>query len=398
MRSSFWTRNVILLALTMFFAWLGQALWNSVSTNFFVQDLGLDGRQVLWLAGIREIPGLLLMFLAALVMRLPLSRRACGALLLMAVGFGCYGLVHSYLALIAVALVGSVGFHSWFPVSSALSMGLAEKGYAGRILGRMNSVSMLASMLAMGMVMLLSERLGTLRPFFFVSGVALAIGAAIVWRLPAHIGAIPSESPRLVFKGRYWLYYVLTLFAGVRTQVFSALGPWILVQFYGVAASELAILMLASRIVNFFAAPRVGEWIDRLGERKTLLGSYVAMAAAFAGYATFHNIWLLSVMYIAINFLFLFRIGLDTYVNRIAPPEELSPTLSAGVSVNHITSVGVSLIAGSLVGVLGYEALCYGAVVIILLSCPFALLLKVPPVQENVRLRAEAVTLTGLDK
>jgi len=383
MKSRFWTSNLTLLALTVFFASLGQGLQGGVATNFFVQDLGLDGQQILWMAGIREIPGLLLVFLAALLMRLPLSRRAGAALLLMALGFGCYVLVHSYLALIIAVLVGSVGFHNWFPVQSALAMGLVKREHSGRILGRMNAVAGLASVVGMGMVILLSERLG-LRPFFLFSATALAVGGAIALRLPTDIGASNAETPRLVLKKRYWRYYVLILFQGTRTQVFAAFGAWVLVQFYQVTAAQLAILMIASRMVNFLAAPQVGDWFDRLGERRLLTGSYLGLAAAYVGYATFHNIWLLGVVYVVINFLFMFRIGLDTYVNRIAPPEELLPTLSAGVSINHITSVGTSLIAGSLVNSLGYETLCYGVAAIILLSCPFALSLQVPLSEEGI--------------
>lgn len=383
MRHQLWTSNVTLLVLTVFFASLGQGLQGGVATNFFVQDLGLDGQQVLWLAGIREVPGLLLAFLAALLMRLPLSHRAGAALLLMALGFGCYALVHSYLALLIAVLVGSVGFHNWFPVSSALGMGLVAKEHSGRILGRMNAVAALASVGGMGMVILLSGRLG-LRPFFLFSAAALAVGATIALRLPIDVGTGHAEVPRLVFKKRYWLYYVLIFFEGSRTQVFFTFGSWVLVRFYQVTAAQLAILMIASRAVNFLAAPRVGEWIDGLGEWRVLTGSYLCLAAAFVGYATFHPIWLLALMYIAINFLFMFRMGLDTYVNRIAPQAELSPTLSAGVSINHITSVGMSLIAGSLVNSLGYEALCFGAAAIILASCPFALSLRVPLSKESM--------------
>jgi hypothetical protein len=74
--------------------------------------------------------------------------------------------------------------------------------------------------------------------------------------------------------------------------------------------------------------------------------------------------------------------GLSTYVNRIAPPGELTPTLSAGVSVNHVTSVSMSLLAGTLLSIVGYEALCWGAAAVIMVSVPFALALKVKPVVE----------------
>ncbi|NLD43256.1 MAG: hypothetical protein GX657_07165 [Chloroflexi bacterium] len=108
-----------------------------------------------------------------------------------------------------------------------------------------------------------------------------------------------------------------------------------------------------------------------------LSSSYLALALCFVGYATVHNVWFLAAMLLGINLLITMRIGLSSYVNRIAPPEELAPTLSAGVSVNHLSSVSVSLVAGSLLEVVGYEGLCWGAVGLILLSVPFAWSMRV---------------------
>jgi predicted MFS family arabinose efflux permease len=296
----------------------------------------------------------------------------------MAVGYGCYSLIHSYVALIAVSLVASIGFHNWFPTFSALGMGLVQREDSGRVLGRMRAVTGLAGVLGMGLVILLSDRLG-LRPFYLMSAFAMALGAVLVLRLPTDIGADIGESSRMVFRRRYWLYYVLVFFEGSRTQVFFTFGTWVLVQFHQVTAAQLATLMIISRMVGFIGAPRVGDWIDRLGERVVLSGSYVGLAAGFVGYAVFRNVWLLSLAYIGINFMLMSRIGLDTYVNRVASPEDLAPTLTTGVSLNHITSVGMSLVAGSLVNSLGYETLCLGAAVMILLSVPFALALRTAP-------------------
>jgi predicted MFS family arabinose efflux permease len=371
----------MLVLATVFFASLGQGLWMAVSTNFFVEDLGLGGQHVMWLAGIREIPGLLLIFLAAPVMRLPLSRRASASLLLMALGFGSYGLAHSYLGLIAAVLVGSVGFHNWFALQSALGMSLVGRERSGYIMGRVRGVRGLASVVGMGLVILLSARLG-LRWFFLIAALALGIGAVLVLRVPIGVGASHAEAPRLVFKRRYWLYYVLWFFDGARTQVFTALASWVLVYFHQVSAAQLSMLRITTVALNSLSAPWMGDWIDRFGERKVLTASYVALAAGFAGYATARSVWLLAVMYMAISFLLLFRVGLDTYANRIAPPEELAPTLTAGVSVNHITSVGVSLIAGQLMNSLGYATLCYAAAVIILVSCPFSLSIRPTPSDE----------------
>jgi predicted MFS family arabinose efflux permease len=377
-RSRFWTSNITLVLATVFFASVGQGLWMGVTTNFFVEDLGLSGQRIMWLAGIREIPGLLLIFLAAPAMRLPLSRRTSVSLLLMGLGFGSYGLARSYLGLIAAVLVGSVGFHNWFALQGALGMSLVGRERSGYIMGRIRGMRSLASLLGMVLVILLAAQLG-LRWFFLIAGVALVIGALLVLRVPTSVGASEAEAPRLVFKRRYWLYYVLWFFDGARTQVFHALGSWVLVYFHQVTAAQLAILNIVTLGVNSLTGPWVGDWIDRFGERKVLTASYVALAAGYVGYATARSVWLLAAMFVVIRFLILIRVGLDTYANRIVPPGELAQTLTAGVSVNHITSVGVSLIAGQLMSSLGYQTLCYAAAVIILISCPFSLSMKSDP-------------------
>jgi hypothetical protein len=99
---------------------------------------------------------------------------------------------------------------------------------------------------------------------------------------------------------------------------------------------------------------------------------YISLALCFVGYALVSNVWFLAVMVIFINLLVTLSMGLSTYVNRIAPAEELTPTLSTGISINHITSVGMSFVAGGLLTIVGYKALCWGAVGIIVCSVPFA--------------------------
>ena len=162
-------------------------------------------------------------------------------------------------------------------------------------------------------------------------------------------------------------------------QVFSAFGTLVLVQYYGWDARQISLLLLASAAVNFAFARRLGRYLDIIGERWVLSASYVLLALCFVGYATANSPYLLGLFLIGINLLVTLSIGLSTYVNRIAPREELTPTLSAGVSINHITSVTMSLVAGTLLTIVGYQALCWGAVGIIMLSVPFALAMRVFP-------------------
>jgi predicted MFS family arabinose efflux permease len=288
--------------------------------------------------------------------------------------------------LIAAALVGSLGFHNWMPLQSSLGLALAKKEHSGRILGILASMGSLASIVGMGATALLAAIL-PLRAFYILGGVAIAIGGLLVLRIPPEIGEQRrTAQPRIILKGRYWLYYVLTFFEGSRMQVFSAFGTLVLVQEYGLDARQISLLLVVSGVVNFFLAPRLGHLLDVWGERWTLSASYVGLALCFAGYATLHNVWFLAAILVCMNLLVTLRIGLSTYVNRIAPAEELTPTLSAGVSINHITSVSMSLVAGTLLDIVGYEWLCWGAVAVIAASVPFALAIRV---QSPVALEAQ---------
>ncbi len=372
-----WGPDLITLAATFFLVALGQGLFNGITTNYYVNDLGLNGQEVLWLTGIREIPGLSLMLIAALIMRLPLSWRTGMSLILMGIGFALYASVHSYLALAAVVIIASIGFHNWMPLSNSLALSLIPKAVAGRTLGALSAISALASILGMGIAGLLAVAL-PLRTFFVLGGILIVLGGLLIFRVPASIGQESRSQPRMLLKRRYWLYYVLTLFEGSRMQVFSAFGTLILVQEYGLDARQISLLMVTSGIVNFLFARRLGHALDLVGERITLTVSYLLLALCLVGYATVHNALFLCAMLVGINLLVTLSIGLSTYVNRIAPAEELTPTLSAGVSVNHISSVGMSLLAGSLLVLVGYEALAWGAAGLIMLSVPFALMIRVP--------------------
>ncbi len=371
-----WTKEIILLSLTVFFANFGQGIQQGISTNFFVYNLGLGGDKILWLAGIREIPGLGLMFLAALMMRVPQSRRAALSLFLMGIGYGSFALVRSYSALIATSLMASVGFHNWMVLQSSLGMGLVSKERSGSVLGRMNGIAALASTAGMLLIVLFSERLG-LRVFYAAAGILIILSAFVAYRLPTDIGGDLGKTPRLMLKKRYWLFYVLTFFEGSRTQIFHTFGAWVLVSEYDLDARKISAILIISGVLNTLIGQRMGDWIDRFGERKTLSASYLALVLSFIGYATIHNVWILAVLFVLIRMLVLFQIGLHTYVNRIAPQNDVSPTLSAGISINHITSVGISMVAGSLLNIVGYEGLCWGAAGLILLSVPFALAIRI---------------------
>ena len=354
-----WTQNLIFLAVAYFMQRFGLALINGARINVFVETLGLGGGQVLWLEGIREIPGLALMFIAALTMRLPLSYRTAASVLLMGVGFGLYAFIDSYSALLVVAVIASLGMHMWMPLHSSLAMGLSPEGKTASVLGQLNGVGALASLIGMGALALITWAASdlSLSVYYLVGAGLVIIAAFLLLRIPSTVGATETEPPRMLVKKRYWLYYVLTFIQGSRKQVLHTFGMLVLVQTFHLEVWHISLILLVSSIINLVGSPYMGTLIDRIGERTILTATYAGLALTCVGFATIHNVWLLVVLLLLIKLLVTAGIGLETYVYRMAPKEELIPTLSAGISINHVTSVGMPLVAGAILPFIGYEGI-----------------------------------------
>lgn len=374
-----WTSNLVLFAVAVFLMRFGQGLLGGARINFFVDTLGLSTGQVLWLEGIRELPGLGLILIAALTMRLPLPRQGALALLLMGIGYVLYAFVGSYSVLLAAAIVASFGFHLWTPLHSAISMSLSTKENTGRVLGTLASVGSLAAIAGMGVISLISRLFESipLSIYYPVGGTFIVLSALLLVRLPTDIGSTEVKPPRILLKPRYWLYYVLIFFAGARKLILNSFVTLMLVQDFDLKVWQVSTLMLVSSCLNLLIAPYLGSLIDRLGERITTPVAYLVLALCCLGYATIHNMWFLIALWILTRLVMPLGMGLSTYVYRTAPSEELTPTLSAGVTFDHISSVGMPFLAGALLPVMQYEGIFLGMAVLILLSIPFARALRV---------------------
>ena len=374
-----WTPNLILMASAIFMMRFGEGILGGARTNFFVDTLGLTGGQVLWLEGIRELPGLALMFIAAFTMRLPLSWRAAAAVLMTGIGYLLYATVGSYSALLAVAVFASLGMHMWFPLQNALAMSLSTKDKAGLVLGTLGSVGALASLIGMAILSLVSKLASDLplRAYYVIGGMFVVITAVLLFRLPKDLGSTVEEQPRMLLKRRYWLYYVLTFFEGSRKQVLNTFGMLVLVDRFDLKVWQISLIMLVSSVINMLAGPYVGLLVDRFGERRSVSISYAVLVLCCLGFAFSADVWVLVCLLLLIKLAVMMEMGLSTYIYRLAPAEELTPTLSAGISINHVTSVAMPLVAGALLPYVGYEGVFAGTACMILASIPFAWMLRV---------------------
>ncbi|MCJ7737465.1 MAG: MFS transporter, partial [Anaerolineae bacterium] len=159
--------------------------------------------------------------------------------------------------------------------------------------------------------------------------------------------------------------------------VLGSLITLMLVQDFGIKVWQVSTLTLISGLLNMVLAPRLGALIDRVGERITTPIAYTILALCCLGYAIIPNLSVLMALWVLTKVVGPLGMGLHTYVYRTAPPEELAPTLTAGVTFDHISSVGMPFLVGALLPVIDYRGVFLGAALLIVASIPFARVLQV---------------------
>jgi len=318
-----WTRHLAVMAAAVFALNVAIGLSDSVRTNFFVDLLGMSGEQILWLEGLREIPGLALVFIAAAMMAMPPRIRATAALLTMAVGYAFYLAVPSFAVLVPVEILASLGLHIWMPLLTLLGTALAARAHAGRVLGLLGGAAALGMITGMGLAALLSG-VGEgvpLRAYYAIGAVLIAAAGLLLTRLPRDTGVTVERPQRILVSKRYWLFYLLTFMQGARKQVMASFGALVLVAYFDWQVWQISSLLLVSAVVNTVASPAAGWTLDHFGERAMLTASYVITAFCCVGFAVVRDIWALMVLFVLIRALIVFNIGVDSWLSRTSPRE-----------------------------------------------------------------------------
>ena len=362
-------RGYTLLAITTFLAYIVINIPQTISPNFFRDEIGMDGALNGYLIAIREVPGFLLIFVAALLLRFGLAWATAVALAVAGVGYVLFAGTNSFVGLIVPTLIASVGYHSWLQLQDALGLSLARHGEEGSVLGRFRSIGFAGTIVALLVtlaILFAVERVSGdlraaqgpwLRGFFVATGVCAFAGAVVIARFPvsADSRAASRAAPRITWRREYGLYYWLSFLDGSRMQIYFAFAPFVLVEQFGVDALTLTLLLVVSALINWRTGSLVGRLVDRYGEKRMLTAGYLMHLAVFLGFALSQNIWLLYVTYLGYNFLFLFSIGTTTYLRKICRPEDLAPSLAMGISMAHLTAIVVPIVGAALWERLGYQ-------------------------------------------
>lgn len=328
------------------------ALQGGLNANFMAEVIKVSGLQMGLIESVRETCGITALVVIALLAGFAEPVVGFFMLILLAMGLAGYAVAPTYLWVMGMSLVWSLGLHVWMPLPNSMVLALSEPGKSGFRLGQIGAAGSVGVTIGLVLAFILT-RLGVpMRPLFYVAGGVSILAGLACLGIPRDIR---TPGPRLVFRKKYRLYYAMCFLEGWRKQTFLCFAGFLLVKKYGMPLEIMLLLQGIVQVIGYFSSPRVGRLIDRVGERKILITYFIFLTLFFMGYAFIHQKVVLCILFVLDSAWFVMGMALTTYVKKLVPPEERTPTLSMGIAMNHAAAVTMPLLGGLLWEKLGYQ-------------------------------------------
>jgi MFS family permease len=159
---------------------------------------------------------------------------------------------------------------------------------------------------------------------------------------------------RFYFEKKFVKFYMLEVFYGARKQIFLTFAPYVLILQYGAGTGTIAFLYAVCAGAGFALSPLIGRLIDKAGYKFVMVADTLILVVVCFFYGFSHRIFPVHIAYIVvyINFVLdsiisLASMASNVYVKDLASSqEELTATLSTGISVNHLISIAIALFGG----------------------------------------------------
>ena len=341
---------------------IGVGCFAAALNNYLVDIHDLDQLQRGLLEFFRELPGLLLVFLLALLHRTSDWQILRLGMLTSMAGILALCVPSGYAVATLLIMVWSTGEHLTMPVRSAIAMQVAREGRAGASLGYVSSAYSAGHVL--GNLLVAAVFLAGLHGFGVSRRAALynvvwilvflLMAASVACTFSRQAPRVASRRPRLLLRRKFRLFYGLELFYGARKQIFLTFAPFVLIREYGADTSHMALLMGVSAVINMFAGPWIGMLTDRIGYRTVMVYDtfvlvFVCLLYGFAGdwFPRPIAFWIVCATFLLDALISTTSLATNLYVRDIADGrDEVTATLSTGISINHFISVLAAPLGG----------------------------------------------------
>ena len=339
---------LILLAIAMPIAF---STWVALLNNFVIDVSSFSGVEIGWLQSVREIPGFLAVCVIFILFFISEQRLAYISLALLALAVAVTALFPEFKGLIITTLISSNGFHYYETVNQSLQLQWLKKETAPSSIGWIvGAGSGSAFFVYIAIIILwLNLNFNYFFIYFFAGLLCLLIVVFCFFYYPQfQIGK--KQRLAIVLKRRYWVYYTLQFFTGARRQIFVVFASFMMVEKYGFDVHQITLLLLANFLINIFMAPLIGRFIEKVGERLSLIVEYFGLMVIFLLYAGLYYFdWsyiVASILFIADHMFFGLAFAMKTYFQKIADSEDFAPTAAVAFTINHISAVFLPVLLG----------------------------------------------------
>jgi len=354
-------------------------LYRGIQDNYLAEIIHITPFERGIVEFFRETPGLLLILILALMYRFADSKIFKIGIAVMA--GGTVGLLltsaspffMTKVLVVIFMVLFSTGEHIIMPVRATIAMDIAKKEKAGASLGLSNSISQFGNIAGFILVTVIFE---ILKNVGFdrtdIIGYRIVFGASAALMTTAALVAaalrettLKSERRRFYFAKKFRKFYMLEVFYGARKQIFLTFAPYVLILQYGADPRIMSTLYAICAGFGMACSPLIGKIIDKVGYKIVMVADTIILVVVCILYGFAHRIFPVGIAFYVVcaNFVLdsiisIASMASNIYVQRIAAnQEEITATLSTGISVNHIISIFIALMGGWIWKVTGIEVL-----------------------------------------
>lgn len=326
---------------------LSFATWQALINNFSIEQVGFSGVEIGVLQSLREIPGFIAFAVIFLLLIMREQTVAFLSLIALGIGTAITGYLPSIFGLYFTTVLMSMGYHYAETIQQSLTMQLIDKERLPMVMGKQIAVSSFTGLFVFAALYLLLDLLKLEYQLVYLLGgsFTLAIACLMYFKFPEFKGDA-EQHKKLVLRKRYWLYYLLTFFAGARRQIFVVFAGFLMVEKFGFSVGQMSLLFLINGVLTIYLAPRIGRLVSYWGEKRTLTLEYGGLVVIFGAYAIAENAIFASALYIVDHVFFAMAIALKSYLKKIADPADIASTAGVSFSINHIAAVILPVLLG----------------------------------------------------
>lgn len=358
---------------------------SNIYTNYFKDAYNVTSVQRGFLEIPRESPGVLCMFIVAALSSLGDITIALFSQILAVIGLFVMGMLSpTYTVMMIFLFISSLGQHTFMPLNDSIAISLSEEGKVGNTLGKLKSYTTAVHLIAALFIFfgfksgVFSFKTNIIIPF--VIALLGAVGAVFfLYAMKKNMPKcetkkqVKTEKNKLVLRKEYIPYYLVTLAYGCQKRIKLVFGPWVIADLLLQGADTLSLLLIITHFTGVALALLIGKMLDRFGAKVSLfiegiyvIISFTAMGFLAGGFADGRFTIGSTAMYITfivyiICYLFDQFGSVHSYLMRsiAVDQNDITSTLSVGLSVDHVIAIVSSSIFGIIWTYLGAQYVFY---------------------------------------